>query len=268
MTAEPEPTPGDSRAAAPAAPISGRIQVRDVWFRHTPASPWVLSGVSFDVQPGQTVALVGRSGAGKSTLARVLLNLDPPTRGHVLYDGRPAGCWEPGALRRQFGVVTQEPVLFTGSVLDNIGLGRPRVTAPEVEDAARLARIHDDIDRMPMRYQTLLSDGNGLSGGQRQRVALARALLTQPRILLLDEATSQLDAATEAEIRAEIQQLPQTKVVIAHRLSTIRHADLILVLDQGEVVERGTHAELTARGGHYARLFAQQSVTSGGSRSS
>jgi ABC-type bacteriocin/lantibiotic exporter with double-glycine peptidase domain len=265
MTAEPEQTPGDSRAAAP---ISGRIQVRDVWFRHTPASPWVLSGVSFDVQPGQTVALVGRSGAGKSTLARVLLNLDPPTRGHVLYDGRPAGCWEPGALRRQFGVVTQEPVLFTGSVLDNIGLGRPRVTAPEVEDAARLARIHDDIDRMPMRYQTLLSDGNGLSGGQRQRVALARALLTRPRILLLDEATSQLDAATEAEIRAEIQQLPQTKVVIAHRLSTIRHADLILVLDQGEVVERGTHAELTARGGHYARLFAQQSVTSGGSRSS
>ncbi|MGF7235897.1 MAG: peptidase domain-containing ABC transporter [Frankia sp.] len=263
MTAEPEQTPGQDPArpsGPPRAPLSGRIQVSDIWFRHTPNNPWVLSGVSFDVRPGQTVALVGRSGAGKSTLARVLLNLDPPTRGHVLYDGIAAQRWEPGALRRQFGVVTQEPVLFTGSIQDNIRLARPWATVPEVEDAARLARIHEDIDRMPMRYQTLLSDGNGLSGGQRQRVALARALLTQPRVLLLDEATSQLDTATEAEIRAEIQRLPHTKIVIAHRLSTIRHADLILVLDQGKIVERGSHVALMAHNGHYAHLFAQQSL--------
>jgi ATP-binding cassette, subfamily B, bacterial len=263
MTAEPErpsATGPGSLAAASAAPLSGRIQVQDVWFRHAPNGPWILSGVSFDVHPGQTVALVGKSGAGKSTLAQVLLNLDPPTRGRVLYDGVPAYRWEPSVLRRQFGVVTQEPTLFTGSIQDNIGLASPRATASEVEDAARLACIHTDIDRMPMRYRTMLPDGNGLSGGQRQRIALARALLARPRILLLDEATSQLDTATEAEIRAEVQRLPHTKIVIAHRLSTICHADLILVLDQGKLVERGTHAELMAAGGHYARLYAGQSL--------
>jgi ABC-type bacteriocin/lantibiotic exporter with double-glycine peptidase domain len=259
MTAEPERAPA-AVPASPAAPLSGRIEVRDVWFRHAPNGPWVLSAVSFDVRPGQTVALVGRSGAGKSTLAQVLLDLDRPTRGQVRYDGVPAHRWEPAALRRQFGVVTQEPTLFTGSIQDNIGLARPRATAGEVEDAARLAGIHADIDRMPMRYQTLLPDGNGLSGGQRQRIALARALLARPRILLLDEATSQLDAATEAEILAGIERLPHTKIVIAHRLSTIRRADLILVLDQGTLVERGTHAELVAAGGHYAHLVAGQSV--------
>ncbi|MEZ0076770.1 peptidase domain-containing ABC transporter [Planotetraspora sp. GP83] len=254
MESAPEP-----RGARVVTRLSGRIALRGVSFRYDPRAPWTLRDVSIGVAPGQKIALVGRSGSGKSTLARVMLGLLDPTEGSVSYDGLPFTELERGSLRRHFGVVTQDPSLFSGTIRENISLGNPGAPLDDVIEAARMACVHDDIERMPLNYETRLSEGSGLSGGQRQRIALARALLARPRILLLDEATSNLDTATEAGIEANLAGLSQTRVVIAHRLSTVRDADQIFVLDQGEVVERGTHEQLLALGGHYADLVAHQS---------
>lgn len=258
---------GDVLAAAPeqrdadlpeSPALSGRLTVRGVGFRYDGRSPWVVRGIDLDVPAGSTVALVGASGSGKSTLARVLLGLHEPTEGEVLFDGvRPRDVALP-SLRRQLGVVSQDCVLFTGTIAENIALGRPDADRADVEAAARLAALHDEVAAMPMGYDTVLREGTGLSGGQRQRVALARALLGRPRVLLLDEATSALDTATEAVVAANVAALRQTRIVIAHRLSTVRSADRILVLDGGRVVEQGTHPELLALGGRYAALVAHQ----------
>ncbi|MGW0588219.1 peptidase domain-containing ABC transporter [Streptosporangium sp. NPDC002607] len=236
------------------------IELRQVGFRYTQESPWIVRGVDLRVRAGQKIALVGRSGSGKSTLARLLLGLFPPTEGEISYNGVPAGRLDPGLLRRRFGVVTQEPALFTGTIFDNISLGSPEASLDEVAEAARLACVHEDIAAMPMRYKTLLTEGGGLSGGQRQRIALARALLAKPEILLLDEATSHLDTMTEAEIEANLTGFEQTRIVIAHRLSTVRDADVILVVDRGRVVEAGRHEELLAAAGPYARLVDAQTL--------
>ncbi|MEV4374620.1 peptidase domain-containing ABC transporter [Nonomuraea sp. NPDC049637] len=249
--AEPEPL-------APPLPATGtprtRIELRGVGFRYAPESPWIVRGVDLRIAPGQKVALVGRSGSGKTTLARLLLGLVPPVEGQIRYDGAPLSH----RPRPRFGVVTQEPALFTGSIADNISLGSPDADLREVAQAARLACVHDDILAMPLGYHTLLTEGGGLSGGQRQRIALARAILARPEILLLDEATSHLDAHTEAALSANLDALPQTRIVIAHRLSTIRDADLILVLDRGRIVEGGTHDQLVAASGLYASLVRSQ----------
>ncbi len=242
-----------------AGPLRGRIAVREVSFRYSAHSPRVVREVSVDVEPGSFVALVGSSGAGKSTLAKLLLGLYPPTAGKILFDGIDLTTLDLRSVRHQLGIVTQQPYLFGASVRANIALAAPGIGLPRIVQAAKLARIHDDVMAMPMAYDTRIADGGAsLSGGQRQRLALARALVRRPAILLLDEATSNLDAVTEREIQLELAQLRCTRVVIAHRLSTIMAADVILVMDEGRVIERGTHDELMSMSGAYRRLIAAQ----------
>nr|WP_055506080.1 peptidase domain-containing ABC transporter [Nonomuraea pusilla] len=252
-----EPEPGNGIEVLR---LRGRVELRGVSFRHDPRGPWTVRDVSVDILPGQKVALVGASGSGKSTLARLLLALHTPVEGEIRYDGVPACELNLRTLRRQFGVVTQDPSLFNGSIRENIALTDPGASLERVAAAARLAGLHDEITAMPMGYETVLTDGGGLSGGQRQRLALARAVLSRPKILLLDEATSNLDSATEALIEANLSGLSQTRIVIAHRLSTVRDADLILVVHGGRIVQRGNHHELIAVPGPYAALVAAQAA--------
>jgi ATP-binding cassette subfamily B protein len=254
--AEPEQY-GQEVRRAPA--LSGHIRLADVSFRYAKAGPDVLRGISVTVESGSRVAIVGLSGSGKSTLGKLLLGLYVPTEGDVLYDGLSLRHLKWQDVRRQFGVVLQESVLFSGSVLSNITLSDPGIELERVTEAAKIAAIHDDIVAMPMGYDTLVSEGgSALSGGQRQRLAIARAIAHRPAILLLDEATSHLDVETEARVARNLQELACTQIIIAHRLSTVRDADMIVVIDAGAIVETGTHRELIRRDGHYARLVRHQ----------
>jgi ATP-binding cassette, subfamily B, bacterial len=254
LEAEPELVDGE------VITLAGGIEVDGVGFRYDQQGAEALHDVSVTIEPGQKVALVGRTGSGKSTLARLLLGLHEPTEGEIRYDGQAMAELDLHALRRQVGVVMQEPVLFSGTVYQNIAFNNPDLTQEQVVAAATRAGIHHEIAMMPMGYDTWLAEGGGgLSGGQRQRIALARALAHEPAVLLLDEATSSLDVATEALVERNLRALACTRVVIAHRLSTVRDADLILVLDQGRVIEQGTHPDLVAQGGAYADLVGQQS---------
>jgi ATP-binding cassette, subfamily B, bacterial len=239
--------------------VRGAIRLENVSFRYGPAAPLVVRDVSVDIPRGSLVAVVGRSGAGKSTMADLLVGLYRPSDGRIVFDGFDLAELDLRSLRARIGVVPQHPYLFGLSIRANIALADPALPLSRVMDAARLAHIHEDIQSMPLAYDTLLADGGAsLSGGQRQRLALARALVTRPSILLLDEATSALDAITENAIQQELAQLRCTRIVVAHRLSTIRNADLILVMHEGRVVERGTHGALASMGGTYADLIAQQ----------
>ncbi len=256
LDAQPEQ---DQRAVAPAPRLSGRIELRQMSFRYDASGPWVLRDISLAIEPGQKVALVGTTGSGKSTLGMLLLGIYPPSEGAVLFDGTDLERLNYRSLRGQFGVVLQDPFLFSDSIRRNIAFNDPGMSLSRVEAAARRADIHDDIVRMPMGYETLVGQGSaGLSGGQIQRIAIARALAHDPAVLLLDEATSNLDAVTERVVDQRLSDLSCTRIVIAHRLSTIRNADVILVLDGGRVVERGTHAELLALGGKYTALVMGQ----------
>jgi ATP-binding cassette, subfamily B, bacterial len=255
----PEQT-GKDVARAPR--LSGRVTLQNVSFRYGDNLPFVVRDVSVDIRAGMTVAIVGRSGCGKSTLARMIAGLYRPTDGRVMFDGHDLVHIELKSLRRQIGVVFQSPSLFAGSIRAAIMLTDPTATLDRVIDAARLAAVDEDIRAMPMGYDTVLSDGGAsLSGGQRQRVSLARALVHKPALLILDEATSALDSETERRVIRNLEDLRCTRIVLAHRLSTIVNADLILVMDAGEVVESGTHHELLSRGQHYARLVAAQLQT-------
>jgi ABC-type bacteriocin/lantibiotic exporter with double-glycine peptidase domain len=239
--------------------LAGGIQLQDVEFRYDSHAPLVVQGISLTIRAGQKIALVGRTGSGKSTLAKLLLGFYRPTAGEIIYDGSPLDHVNYRLLRRQFGAVLQEPFLFSGSIRENIAFNDPDLPLDMVIEAARLSHLHNEIIQMPMGYETILSEGgNGLSGGQRQRLALARALAHRPAILLLDEATSNLDTETERLVDDNLAKLSCTRIVIAHRLSTVRNADLILVLEAGNVVESGLHEDLLVRDGYYAALVREQ----------
>ncbi|MGE5180782.1 MAG: peptidase domain-containing ABC transporter [Acidobacteriota bacterium] len=245
--------------AARAPKLTGRVTLQNVSVRYGERSPLVVRDVSLDIRPGSTVAIVGKSGSGKSTVASLIAGMYRPAEGRILFDGHDATRIELKSLRRQIGVVFQQPYLFATSMRNNIALVDPGAPLDRIVQAARTACIHDDIEAMPMGYDTILSDGGtSLSGGQRQRVALARALVHRPSILILDEATSALDAETEKLVIANLARVQCTRIVLAHRLSTIANADLILVMDQGEIVEAGTHQELLAHNQMYSRLVAAQ----------
>ncbi|HTK06759.1 MAG TPA: peptidase domain-containing ABC transporter [Ktedonobacteraceae bacterium] len=239
--------------------LTGRIEIRNVSFQYAPTMPWILNDLSVNIRPGQKVALVGKTGSGKSTLGKLCIGLMTPTKGTILFDGIPLQTLNYREVRSQFGVVLQEAFIFSGSVRENIALNHPAMDMQAIVQAAQAAAIHDDIEKMPMGYETLVSEGgSAFSGGQRQRLALARALAHHPAILLLDEATSALDVTTERAVEQNLHYFNCTQIVIAHRLSTIRNADLILVLDQGKIVEQGSHDLLMRRNGYYAKLIQTQ----------
>ncbi len=221
----------------------------------------VLRGIDLEVKPGQVVALVGYSGSGKTTVASLLLRHYDPTGGRITVDGCDLREVKQDSYRRQVGVVQQESVLFSASLMDNIRYGRLDATDEEVRDAARAASVHDSIMALPEGYDTRIGEeGIRLSVGEKQRVAIARALLADPRVLILDEATSSLDSATEAALQSALEVLMRgrTSFVVAHRLSTIVDADLIVVMEAGKIVERGTHAELLRNDARYASLYREQ----------
>ena len=237
-------------------PLEGDIEFRNVGFRYTAESPWVVRNVSFKISAGNTLAILGASGSGKSTLVLLLLGILKPVEGEILVDGVPIPSWDRGELREQIGVVLQEPFLFRGSIRQNIAFGRAEIDLPSIVQAATVASLHNEISRMPMEYETRISEGgSNLSGGQRQRLAIARAILNDPRILVLDEATSHLDVHTEAKVAQNLAFLTCTKVLIAHRLSTVRQADQIIVLQGGTIVEQGAHENLVAANGYYASFL-------------
>ena len=246
---------------APALEVAGGEIVFDhVDFHYEKARP-ILHDVSFRVAPGNTVAIVGSSGAGKSTVSRILFRFYDVAAGQVLIDGQDIRDVGQASLRAAIGVVPQDTVLFNDTIYYNIAYGRPNATREEVEQAAKLARIHDFIMALPQKYESTVGErGLKLSGGEKQRVAIARTSLKNPRILLFDEATSALDTRTEQEIQRSLEEVSRgrTTLVIAHRLSTIIHADEIVVLDRGRVVERGRHGELLARDGLYADMWRRQ----------
>lgn len=249
------------KPGAPALVVSGGEIVFDhVDFHYETARP-ILHDVSFRVQPGHTVAIVGSSGAGKSTVSRILFRFYDVASGHVRIDGQDIRDVTQSSLRAAIGVVPQDTVLFNDTIYYNIAYGRPGASREEVEHAARLERIHDFIMGLPLGYEATVGErGLKLSGGEKQRVAIARTILKNPRILLFDEATSALDTRTEQEIQRSLEEVRRgrTTVVIAHRLSTVINADEIIVLDRGRVVERGRHGELLARGGLYADMWSRQ----------
>jgi len=243
------------------AEVQGAITMRDVDFKYPGSDALVLSGITLDIAPGQMVALIGPSGAGKTTLSNLIARFYDPVSGTIALDGADVKTIELDSYRGLLGIVEQDIFLFDGSIGQNIGYARRDATTQQIVDAAKQANAHDFISEFAKGYDTLIGErGVKLSGGQRQRIAIARALLADPRILILDEATSNLDTESERLIQHSLHYLMQgrTSFVIAHRLSTIAHADLIVVIDHGRVIEQGRHDELMSRSGRYQEMVQMQ----------
>jgi len=250
----------DKPGAKPLQVSDGHIRFENVNFSYDPSRP-ILKNVDFEVPAGKMVALVGPSGAGKSTISRLLFRFYDVTQGRIRIDGQDLADVTQESLRSVLGMVPQDTVLFNDTIEYNIRYGRPDATDEEVREAARMAQIDDFIQTLPDGYNSMVGErGLKLSGGEKQRVAIARTILKGPPILMLDEATSALDSFTEKQIQTALDRVSQdrTTLVIAHRLSTVIHADQIIVLEAGEIVERGTHAELLEKDGLYAGMWTRQ----------
>lgn len=255
----------DLPGAQPIDEVSGSVQFSQVRFRYHEDQEWVLNGIDLEVKPGQTVALVGPSGGGKSSIISLIPRFYDVAEGEIRIDGRELRQITLSSLRQHIGLVLQENILFSGSVEENIRMGKIDATMDEIVAAAKAANAHDFIMGLKEGYQTEIGErGVKLSGGQKQRIALARVFLKNPAILILDEATSALDLQSEHLVQESLERLAKdrTTIIVAHRLSTITHADQILVVDQGQVVERGTHEQLLREGGLYAQLFNVQHLGS------
>jgi ATP-binding cassette subfamily B protein len=249
-------------AAATVLPsVKGQVQYRNAFFAYPQSRDWVLRDLNFTVEPGEMVALVGTSGAGKSSLVNLLPRFYDPQSGEILIDGFNIGQVTLHSLRRQIGIVPQETILFSGTIAENIAFGQPETSLDAIQEAAKIANAHRFISQLSQGYYTYVGErGVNLSGGQRQRIAIARAVLLDPKILILDEATSALDSESEALVQEALDRLlaQRTVFIIAHRLATVRGADRIFVLEQGEIIEVGTHAQLVAQNSRYAQFYAQQ----------
>ena len=260
-----EPAVADKADAIEMPPIKGRIQFRDVGFAYREGEP-VLRGINLDAAAGAMVALVGPTGAGKTSIASLLARFYDVSEGAVLIDGLDIRGVKQRSMRRQMGWVSQDPFIFSGTIADNIRFGRPQASLSEVIEAGRLANVDAFVKELPDGYDTeILEDGANLSVGQRQLISIARAILADPRILIMDEATSSVDMVTESLIQDALGKLlaKRSSIVIAHRLSTIVHADMICVVDDGRILETGSHADLLARRGLYHRLYQRQFVSLG-----
>jgi ATP-binding cassette subfamily B protein len=244
--------------------LTGAIEVSKMTFHYTALGQPILKDVNFSLSSGDCVAIVGPSGSGKTTLALILLGLVVPSSGVVCYDGLPIQQYEIGWLRRRIGIVMQDPIMFAGSIRENVTFNNPQVDLDAIEQACTVACFHEDVARMPLRYETILSEGGGnLSGGQRQRLALARALVSKPSIIVLDEATSHLDAAVESRVNRNLKSLSCTRIIVAHRLSSILNADKILLISPERTVMMGTHQGLLASSSYYRELLGAQTACEG-----
>jgi ATP-binding cassette subfamily B protein len=250
----------DAPGAIDAGRLQGAIRLENVWFRYQREKP-VLRGINLTIEPGERVAIVGPSGSGKSTLASLLLRLYDPRKGRILFDGRDIREYTIESLRKQLGAALQDSVLFAVSVRENIRFGWQDASEEEVVRAARLANAHEFIEELPEGYDTVLGErGATLSGGQRRRVALARAAVRDTPILILDEPTTGLDGRNQSEVNAALDRLSETRttILITHHLVALSQVDRVVYLQDGQIVEEGTHEELMARNGHYAAAYRLQ----------